>query len=485
MQARELSEQIMKNKAWYRVPLLICVPVLLLAACSMEPVINHQVIDYYRVNDEAATQVMLLNILRAKDGLPLHFSELSQIRGQLAASAAVSATIPFGMQTGATTRPRNLVTPGVTVSSSPSFDITSLDTKDFTDGVMAPIAPKTLGFFMDEGIDYRMVLMLLASGIRQAGSDERLLNAPDSSRMVCFPNRKSPLPVNAMPNPEEPDAQYTIVGRDQPCAGWSEPEFYTFLRVLNNIGLVYAVSVQQFPKPIGPPFALDMHKDLASITRIDPKKYTLDRLPSGQYQLMSLSSDTVVVLCHATRSGPQVMTVLSGSGDGPEEVPAGLCDLKQNFAGGSNAAMGTQDRAAFVHIGTSPGTAVLKLRSTLEVIQYLGQILAFQQEHHCITVEYESLPTGPGMEQGLNCSSTAEQSFGTLFRLVHSSNSSDASPISVAYGGQRWFVPPLPECGQTLHCDHTRQTLAIVSLLLDQNKSVEDLPRTPAVQTVP
>jgi hypothetical protein len=157
-----------------------------------------------------------------------------------------------------------------------------------------------------------------------------------------------------------------------------------------------------------------MHKDLASITRIDPKKYAVDRLPSGQYQLMGLSSDTVVVLCHDTRSGPQVMTVLSGSGDGAEEVPADLCDLKQNLAGGTNAVMGMQGKVPFIHIGTSPGTVVLKLRSTLEVVQYLGQILAFQQEHHCITVEYESLPTEPEMEQGVNCSTTAEQSFGTL-----------------------------------------------------------------------
>ncbi len=472
----------MKYKAWYRVPLLICVSVVFPAACSLAPVINHQVIDYYRVNDEAATQIILLNILRAKDGLPLHFSELSQIRGELSAGAAVSATVPFGAQTDTTVRPRNLVTPGVTVSTAPSFDITSLDTKDFTDGVMMPIAPKTVGFFMDEGIDYRMVLMLLVSGIRQAGSDERLLNAPDSSRMVCFPNRTSPLPVNAMPNPETPELQYKIVGRDEPCAGWSEPEFYTFLRVLNNIGLVYAISVQQFPKPVGPPFALDMKRDLATLTRIDPKKYAVTRLPSGQYQLMSLSSGTVVVLCHAAGSNPQVMSVLSGAGDGAGEVPADACDLKQNFV---ERTMGMPGDTPSVHIGTSPGTFVLKLRSTLEVIQYLGQILAFQQEHHCVTVEYEKLPAEAGMEQGANCNSTANQSFGTLFRLVHSGEWFGDSSVGVAYAGQKWFVPPLPECAQTLHCDHTRQTLAMVSLLLDQNKSVEDFPRTPAVQTVP
>jgi hypothetical protein len=250
--------------------------------------------------------------------------------------------------------------------------------------------------------------------------------------------------------------------------------------VLNNIGLVYAISVEQFPKPVGPPFVLDMKRDLGTLTHIDPKKYAVTRLPSGQYQLMSLSSGAVVVLCHDTGSKPQVMSVLSGSGDGAGEVPADACDLKQNFV---ERTMGMPGDTPSVRVGTSPGTFVLKLRSTLEVIQYLGQILAFQQEHHCVTVEYESLPAG--MEQGANCSSTADQSFGTLFRLAHSGNWFGDSSVGVAYAGQRWFVPPLPECAQTQHCDHTRQTLAMVSLLLDQNKSVEDLPRTPAVQTVP
>ncbi|HEX3995903.1 MAG TPA: hypothetical protein VHX39_32440, partial [Acetobacteraceae bacterium] len=126
---------------------------------------SHQIFDYYQVNDQAANQIILLNVLYARDGAPLHFSELSQVRGQLTASASAATTFPYSAINHATMVPRNLATIGASVSTSPSFDIASLDTKDFTAGVMAPITPDAVRFFLNEGIDYRLVLLLLASGI--------------------------------------------------------------------------------------------------------------------------------------------------------------------------------------------------------------------------------------------------------------------------------------------------------------------------------
>jgi hypothetical protein len=89
-----------------------------LSACSLSPAINHQALDYFRANDLAANQIILMNILRAKDGAPLHFSELSQIRGQLSVQAAASSTFPFGPIAHATQLPRRLATLGLTVSSA-------------------------------------------------------------------------------------------------------------------------------------------------------------------------------------------------------------------------------------------------------------------------------------------------------------------------------------------------------------------------------
>src|SRR6185437_6994967 len=68
----------------------------LLAGCSLSPFVNADVMDYFEVNDLAANRILLLNILRAKDGASLHFSELSLVRGTVSAGATAGATFPFG-----------------------------------------------------------------------------------------------------------------------------------------------------------------------------------------------------------------------------------------------------------------------------------------------------------------------------------------------------------------------------------------------------
>lgn len=451
-----------------------CLVLPALAACSLSPAISHDVTDYYRVNDLAANRIILLNILRARDGLPLHFSELSQIRGQLSAGAAGAVNFPFGSQSDVTNRPAQTAALGVTVSSAPSFDIVSLDTKDFTEGVMSPIDPQTVRFFMDEGVDYRMVLMLLASGVRQAGSDEMLLNAPASSRIVCYKTKPA---VNALPDPD----QYTIQESDQPCKGYREAEFYSFLRVLNNTGRLYAIDVRPSPRPVGAPFAIHMNRDLSSVTSLDPAKYFLRPVSSGRFQLMARSPYMVMVLCRETSSGPQVASVLSIFEDVSETVPADACN--PNLAAqikSQRTSTGVPLPGPVVHVGTTPGTFIVKLRSTLEVIQYLGEILAFQQQHdRCITVQYEPIPAVMAQHTFANCNR------GALFHLVNPGNSKLASNIGINYGGRTWALPVPRRCVKIDRCDHTLETMSMISLLLDKNKSAKDILRTPAVQAVP
>lgn len=480
----------------------------LLTGCSLSPEIDHQAVDYFQANDLAANQIILLNILRAKDGAPLHFSELAQIRGQLSVGASGLATFPFGPIAHATTLPRQLATLGVTVSSAPSFDISSLDTKDFTDGVMAPITPQTTEFFLNEGIDYRMVLLLLVSGIRPAATTqnpypEMLLNAPESSRRVCYTEK---------PKEETVASNYRIVSIDPlglvrqgptgtiaehsafscPAGynGFNESEYYAFLRQVDSIKRLYPVSAIRPPRPVGPPFALDMDKNLRAIAEIDPTKYRLVRRRDGQYQLMSASHGSVIALCEDSGSGPpQVVSVLASGDDPVASVSSTACDPSRNIMPDDDGDDGSFDDSAAsqksrIIIGRSPGTFTLQLRSALEVIQYVGQVLAFQQaetEQHpnlperCITVE-----PAPADITAPTCSA------GPLFHLDKTNALASLSNVSIDYGGQYWALPPPQPCNDPEgRCDHTLETMSMISLLLNQNKSAKDIATTPAVQTVP
>jgi hypothetical protein len=450
-----------------RLLVLICIP---LTACTLGDAINHQIFEYYQTNDLASNQIILLNILYARDGAPLHFSELSQIRGQLTASTSASTTFPFGVIGHANPSPRDLATIGATVSTSPSFDIVSLDTKDFTAGVMSPVTPDAIRFFLNEGIDYRMVLMLLVSGIRPAGSSEMVLNAPNDSRKVCI-GAPHALGTN------EEISNYRIMSAGESCSN-DFSEFFAFLNIVNHINRLYPVSVQTPPKPVGPPFALAMNSNLRAVTGIDPTKYRLTRLPSGQYQLMTVPRSSMVVLCEATGNSARVISVLSASDDVPSRVRADACTTRRSYdedAGASSA-------APMVTIGVTPGTYALELRSTLGVIRHVGQILAFQEAE---TARHPKLPERCITLQFIPYDASHETCNGSvLIRLLKTAVIDMPSDVSVLYHGDRWSLPAPHNCQDQEHCDHSQETMSIISLLLNRNKSAKDIPSTPAVQVV-
>jgi hypothetical protein len=471
---------------------LVCL-VGLLPACSLAPVINHQVFDYYGVDDLAANQIILLNILYARDGAPLHFSELSQIRGQLTAQFNGSTTFPFGPIAHANVDPRHLATLGITVASQPSFDISSLDTKDFTDGVMTPISPSTFAFFVNEGIDYHLVLLLLVSGIQQAGG-EMVFNAPLGARAVCA--------VHTIYS-STPLTKYAIVGPGEVCADGSAPslsEFEGFLLTANRINRqIYPVTLPVPPRPVGPPFTLNMGTQLRGVTDIDPNKYMLRPAGGGRYQLMAPSHQSMVVLCEDPNTPASrdpnilqdhgILSALSTAAIGAVRVPADACSL--NRAADEDADAGTLANRDMVVIGTTPGTFILRLRSTLEVIQYVGRVLAWQQ------LETETLqrqnPAYPERCLTLTSPYLANRYDPTvdtcrkdvLFRLIKTNSLTAATDLNITFDGHRWSVPPPMPCPDPKQCDYSLETMSIISLLLNQNKATKDIGTTPAVQVVP
>jgi hypothetical protein len=443
---------------------LILLAVWFLPGCSLTPLIDSNVTDYFEVSDQAANRIILLNILRAKDGAPLHFNELSLVRGQVSATATLSAISPFGPEMHATS-PRANASLGGTVSSAPSFDVGSLDTQDFTKGVMAPISPATFKFFLDEGIDHRLVLLLLLRGIRTPGNQELVLNAPESSRFVCYSEKLTDLPANGIPS------KYRIIANEDPCDSDSkEPEFFGFLRILNHLRRVYATNYALPQRPVGSPFTPDMGNSLRSLTAMDPSKFRLQKLPSGKYQLVLAERHEIVLLCQEPAPGggdaPAVLTSLSSETEA-ETIPADACFARASLDWVSGA---STLRAP----GLIPDADILALRSTLEVIQYVGRILAFQEEgttagvERCVTLGFER--RDPGCRGNI------------LFHLRHDAIE---TPISLSYRGQSWAVPASRPCAVSTSCDHTLETMAMIALLLNQNKSAKDIPSTPAFQAVP
>jgi hypothetical protein len=283
---------------------------------------------------------------------------------------------------------------------------------------------------------------------------------------------------------------------------------------------------------------------------MDPAKYRLQKLASGQYQLSESARGESVALCQEPAQGgsSSVLTVFRSEGDESSSVDAGACVVRAP----QPATVSAQNATKAITIGASTDTIVMTLRSTLEVIQYLGRILAFEEEYSRPAIDRvrETLARagigftglaiqGDGLVFQLTDPRLAGNALGALgnidpaltttiatngagairfnagepsslairilgrgaprcvtlgfesstpgcngdimFNLQHQAAS---APIGLDYNGQYWAVPQPQSCTAT-SCDHTLETMAIVSLLLNQNKSAKDIPSTPAVEVVP
>jgi hypothetical protein len=337
-----------------------------------------------------------------------------------------------------------------------------------------------LKFFLDEGIDSRLVLLLLVGSVSTPGNQETILNEPESARAICYPRDPDPLSSpNFMPE------AYVIAGLGSPCPGHNEPEFIGFLRVLDQLPRVYAKNYHLPPQPYGGPFSLDMHADLRALAEMDPTKYRLTQIKTGKskglYQLVVAKPREIVLLCGQPRQGgrPSVLAALAGETQDTERpnVPENACYATAT-EGDDADVEGSEARRR-------PLKYTFTLRSTLAVIQYIGRILAFQeiesrpaQHERCVTLDYEG-SRYPGCNGNI------------LFHLQHDAAT---SPIGLSYNGQYWSVPTPKPCevqpttdpnAPPLECDHTMESMAMVALLLNQNKSSKDIPKTPAVEAVP
>jgi hypothetical protein len=110
----------------------------------------------------AGDSQLLLNILRARDNIPVHFTDLSVIHGSIQMSASAGASVPVAnVGTNPTT-----IAPLVNGQSSPSFDVGTLDTQEFTKGMLTPVDPNVIRQLFNQGIDPRLIMLLFFSEYR-------------------------------------------------------------------------------------------------------------------------------------------------------------------------------------------------------------------------------------------------------------------------------------------------------------------------------
>lgn len=133
-----------------------------LQACVSPAALDHAVIAYDQSTSEILSELLLLNIARAHQHQPLHFTGVSNI----------AATFNFQFNAGATpamTGPTgSLITPifGGTASENPTISIIPMEGEEFTKRLLTPFQESKLTMLLRQGTDVDLILRLLAGELR-------------------------------------------------------------------------------------------------------------------------------------------------------------------------------------------------------------------------------------------------------------------------------------------------------------------------------
>jgi hypothetical protein len=119
-----------------------------LAGCGVwTSTIRSDVLDYNSVVTDTIDKYLLVNVLEARDNVPIHFMEMPKITGTLQATASVQGSALFPQSVhGGTGIASSTLTPNISVSSTPTFEVDNLDTKDFATGTTSPLDTKQIQY---------------------------------------------------------------------------------------------------------------------------------------------------------------------------------------------------------------------------------------------------------------------------------------------------------------------------------------------------
>jgi hypothetical protein len=388
-----------------------------LCGCSAAPIIDLHAAEYRETEASAGDAQLLQNILRAKDNLPIHFADLSNIHGSIQLAAGGNANVAFANLAGSTIP--STIGPSVGAQTSPTFDVGTLDTQDFTKGILSEIDPRIIKTLFDQGIDPRIMMLLFFSEYRNHRG-QRFIN-----NFAC--DRSHPV-----------DAESGCLNR-----------VYDYLHEIDGLiaskGLPQQLQANVYVvlSPVGGELSgsWSLKDNLGDLSQLDTTKYKL----IGK-QLYSISQP-LLAICH--ERDHQLYPLFDQSVTGTESCT----------------------RSEVVALHPTRATYSLWVRSTYDMLEFLGQLLRFQEEkgsNHCLTLD----------SADRHCDSGE-----VLFQV----NAPVGRPVvATSYGGRSYTLSDRG-CRSNFEepCDYSLQVLAILELLLNANKAAKDIIATPRVQVVP
>lgn len=395
---------------------------LLIMGCSLGDTIGRHGIAYNGSVETATDTVLVLNVLRARDQAPLHFTEVGAIHGALSLSAALGydlSNINGGTE------------PALLAATNPSFDIAPLDRQEFARGLLRPIDPALLRLLSDQGWPTQLLLHLLVS---------RFDEGPGGRSAVNDPRRRQDL---------DPAARAACAREGLSARPPCDP-FQAMVDQLTSRGPLLFNGYTRLV-PVGPRLTRSEAISPENLTAARQPGMTMRQAGAG-WQLYRALPQLVVCVPEAGSAGAvSRYTALALDNDAPQASP-------MSQEGSPCTADEVADRPAGAGEVATPGVSWY-LRSVDEVLHYLGDV---QRREEAGTIYRVSLGAG-----------TAPR----LFRLWPEQPTRPR--LSAEYRGRRWWVAEYDE-GEDL----TLRVLALTTQLLNLQKSASEIPSAGTLRLV-
>ncbi|HEX4532984.1 MAG TPA: hypothetical protein VH000_02040 [Rhizomicrobium sp.] len=284
------------------------VSLLLLAGCGTQAPIADELTDFNKAQQQGTAQLVLLNMLRAREGQPLSYSHFDVLRGGVNASSSVGVGLPFGP--GSTLLDPRMFSAGLGVSPGISQDVKPQDDQDFYRGILTPLTQETWALYQDQNWPSDLLFHLFVEDIKLTQDDfdsiarnaaricaehgdvagvaglckgwkddnQQLAQLPDCSAIKLLVNGKVVLDVYNDP-------------RDR-CHLTEYEAFTTELSILG-----FHISQQKSETDVGPPLDSAAFRDLKWPFSLKDSDMKIAKSADGRsFQFRQVSKDYTVVL---------------------------------------------------------------------------------------------------------------------------------------------------------------------------------------------
>lgn len=155
-----------------------------LAGCIAIDQFSSRAVGFNEQAAEVKAESVLLNIVRATYSEPLQFTDISTAQGTSSATGSLAATASVPTRGGLfTALPQQFLglNPNLSTQGANQFNLNNLNTQEFYNGLLAPIAVPQLAGFLRTGYDPVVLLALAVDEIEIQNGSRRMLLKNDVS----------------------------------------------------------------------------------------------------------------------------------------------------------------------------------------------------------------------------------------------------------------------------------------------------------------